>query len=81
MPVAPWPSIANMATPASASSPRQRMTKTLPACARARSIIALDKYALTASAEDLKKLTDEINTSLKAGGSLDDAATKRSIPF
>jgi hypothetical protein len=53
----------------------------LPACARARSIIALDKYALTASAEDLKKLTDEINTSLKAGGSLDDAATKRSIPF
>jgi hypothetical protein len=56
-------------------------TLPLPAVARARSVVALDKYAHAATEEQLKKLAAEVDAQLKAGGSLDDAATKLSIPF
>jgi hypothetical protein len=53
----------------------------LPAVARARSVIALDKYASSATATQLTALANKVDAKLKAGGSLDDAATEIPISF
>ena len=55
----------------------------LRACARARSVVALDKkiYSVRDDATALGTIVTAVTEQLNTGGSLDDAATKLSIPF
>ncbi|MFY0566327.1 hypothetical protein ACN28E_21160 [Archangium lansingense] len=55
----------------------------LRACARARSAVALDKkiYSVRDDATALGAIVTAVTEQLNTGGSLDDAATKLSIPF